>query len=402
MQMKQFGMVALSAGLTALLLQGCLEAPSSVSENQPQSEAIAAQSVAAIAAGPDLVFTSARVTRYSSTGYTYTYTIKNQGTVNIADLYSVSIQNFYSANTIFNDAGDVAAGGSILGVHVGLAAGASYSGSFKSSGPLPAGMNYVTFKIDWGNAVAETNETNNTSALLVRPDLVFTTASVTGSSAAGFTYSYTIKNQGGDTIPDLYNVSIQNFYSTNTIFNDAGDVAAGGSILGVHVGLPPNATYSGTFHSSGALPAGMNYLTFKIDWGNAVAELNENNNTYALLVRPDLQFTSAVITARTANQVKYSYTIKNTGTVAIPDLYNVSIQNFYSVNTVFNDAGDVAAGGSILGVHVALAAGASYSGTFAASGAVPAGFPYLTFKIDWGNSVTESNENNNTVALLIP
>jgi subtilase family serine protease len=88
--------------------------------------------------------------------------------------------------------------------------------------------------------------------------------------------------------------------------------------------------------------------------------------------------------------------------VAIPDLYNVSIQNFYSANTVFNDAGDVPAGGSILGVHVALAAGATYSGSFFASGTVPAGTPYLTAKIDWGNLIAEANESNNTFAALIP
>ncbi len=400
--MKKFGLYALSLGFSSLLLQGCFETPTSVSEDQTQNEPVLAKAAAVAAAGPDLLFTIAKVTGSTATGFNYSYTIKNQGTVAIPDLYNVSIQNFYSANTVFNDAGDVAAGGSILGVHVALAAGASYSGNFHSSGALPAGLNYLTFKIDWGNIVAESNESNNTYALLVRPDLSFTVAAVTGSTATGFNYSYTIRNNGTVAIADLYNVSIQNFYSANTVFNDAGDVAAGGSILGVHVALAAGASYSGNFHSSGALPAGLNYLTFKIDWGNIVAESNESNNTYALLVRPDLQFISAVITARTATQVRYSYTIRNNGTVAIADLYNVSIQNFYSANTIFNDAGDVAAGGSILGVHVALAAGASYSGTFYSSGAVPSGLPYLTFKIDWGNIVAESNENNNTVARLIP
>ncbi len=113
----------------------------------------------------------------------------------------------------------------------------------------------------------------------------------------------------------------------------------------------------------------------------------------------DLRFTGISITSRTATQVNYTYTIRNDGTVTIPSLYNVSIQNFYSANTIFNDAGDVAAGGSILGVNRSLAPGESYTGTFAAYGAVPAGKPYITAKIDWGNIVDESNENNNTVAI---
>ena len=394
--MNRNGIYALTFGLSSLLLQGCFETP--VSNEEPAL----ATAAAIAAAAPDLIFTNAAITAATASGFNYSYTIKNQGTAGIADLYNVSIQNFYSANTVFNDAGDAPAGGSILGVHVALAAGASYSGTFHASGALPAGMNYLTFKIDWGGIVPESNETNNTRALLARADLRFTVAAVTGSSASGVTYSYTIRNQGGVGIADLYNVSIQNFYSANTIFNDAGDVAAGGSILGVHVALAAGASYSGTFHSSGAIPAGKPYLTFKIDWGDIVAESNETNNTYALLVQPDLLFASAVITAHTATQVKYNYTIKNNGTIAIADLYNVSIQNFYSANTVFNDAGDVAAGGSILGVHVALAAGATYSGSFYGSGAVPAGMNYLTFKIDWGSIVAESNEGNNTQALAIP
>jgi subtilase family serine protease len=248
----------------------------------------------------------------------------------------------------------------------------------------------------------ETTEATAAATAAASADLVFTSAVITSQTATQINYSYTIRNVGTVTVPNLYNVSIQNFYSANTVFNDAGDAPAGGSIIGVTQALAPGQTFSGTFHASGAVPAGMAYLTFKIDWGNIVTESNETNNTYALAVLPDLVFTSAVITARTATQVRYDYTIRNNGGAAIPSLYNVSIQNFYSANTVFNDAGDVPAGGSILGVGQGLAPGQSYSGSFYSSGAVPAGMAYLTFKIDWGGLVTESNESNNTVALLIP
>ncbi len=236
-----------------------------------------------------------------------------------------------------------------------------------------------------------------------QPDLVFTSFTITSRTSTNINYSYTIKNNGTATIPSLYNVSIQNFYSANTIFNDAGDVAAGGRILAVSQSLAPGASYSGTFSASGAVPAGMYYLTTKIDWGGIVAESNENNNTNAVYIAlPDLTISNLTITSRTATQVLYSYTITNTGTATISSLYNVSIQNFYSANTIFNDTGDVAAGGRILAVSQSLAPGASYSGTYYASGAVPAGMYYLTTKIDWGGIVTESNEDNNTIAVLIP
>jgi subtilase family serine protease len=399
--MKKSGIYAVALGLSSLFFQGCFEAPNSAEADRGK-ETTEATAAATAAASADLVFTSAVITSQTATQINYAYTIRNVGTVTVPNLYNVSIQNFYSANTVFNDAGDAPAGGSIIGVTQALAPGQTFSGTFHASGAVPAGMAYLTFKIDWGNIVAESNESNNTRALSILPDLRFTTAAVTSITATGVNYSYTIRNQGTTTVPDLYNVSIQNFYSANTVFNDAGDVAAGGSILGVHQSLAPGQSYSGTFHSSGAIPAGMGYLTFKIDWGNIVTESNESNNTYALSVLPDLAFTSAVITARTATQVRYDYTIRNNGGAAIPSLYNVSIQNFYSANTVFNDAGDVPAGGSILGVGQGLAPGQSYSGSFYASGAVPAGMAYLTFKIDWGGFVTESNESNNTVALIIP
>ncbi len=235
-----------------------------------------------------------------------------------------------------------------------------------------------------------------------KPDLIFTAATVTQRTSSKITYSYTIKNNGTATIDNLYNVCIQNFYSSNTIFNDSNDVAAGGSILGVNRSLAPGQTYTGTFYSLVSVPTGMNYLTFKIDWSQSVSELNENNNTRALSLLADLAFTNVTITSKTSNQVNYTYTIKNIGGNTVPNLYNVSIQNFYSANTVFNDTGDVASGGSILAINRSLAPGETYTGTFAAYGSIPSTARYVTGKIDWGNIVTETSEYNNTFARLIP
>jgi hypothetical protein len=118
--------------------------------------------------------------------------------------------------------------------------------------------------------------------------------------------------------------------------------------------------------------------------------------------KPDLVFTNAEITARTSSQVAYSYTIKNSGGTTIPNLYNVTIQNFYSENTIFNDAGDIAAGGRIIGVNKSLAPGESYSSTYYSSGEVPVGKNNLIFKIDYSNSIDESDETNNTQSFSLP
>jgi hypothetical protein len=127
--MKKISYSVPALGLAAGLLAGCLQSPEA-----PEAGKTMATAAATAAALPDLIFTSAAVVSTTPTQVNYSYTIRNVGTVGIPDLYNVSIQNFYSANAIFNDAGDVAAGGSILGVHVALAAGAAYSGTFHSSG----------------------------------------------------------------------------------------------------------------------------------------------------------------------------------------------------------------------------------------------------------------------------
>lgn len=117
---------------------------------------------------------------------------------------------------------------------------------------------------------------------------------------------------------------------------------------------------------------------------------------------PDLGFTNVAITSRTDTEINFAYTIKNIGGGTIPSLYDMCIQSIYSANTTFLDSGDKGAGGGILAVDQPLAPGESYSGTFAAYGAVPSGMLYIMGQIDWGNYVTESDENNNTFAAVYP
>ena len=111
------------------------------------------------------------------------------------------------------------------------------------------------------------------------------------------------------------------------------------------------------------------------------------------------------------NRVQYSWTITNVGTGAVnldgptaANSDNLSVQAMVSKDTVFGNAGDVPAGGTIIGVSPLgnLAPGASKSGTFTAT--VQANLtqlPHLILKVDPGNAVAELNENNNTAAVGI-
>jgi hypothetical protein len=125
-------------------------------------------------------------------------------------------------------------------------------------------------------------------------DLIVTELTVTSWTAAGIAYSYTIMNIGdepvnldGPTDSELDNVDVQAFLSFDTVFNNAGDVAAGGTILGLSpLGyLDPGDTFSGSFSATPQTdPCSMPYLVLKVDWSNGVVEADETNNTLATLI----------------------------------------------------------------------------------------------------------------------
>lgn len=527
---------------------------------------------AVVAAGrPDLSFTAVSLTSKASNRVNYSYTIRNNGTVAIADIAPVSIQNYWSADTVFNNTGDIAGGGAILGVTKALGPGESHSGTFHATGAIPDGMVYLTLKVDWGDTVKESNEANNTAYrkvlvapvakagadttvaagsvarlhgtssdafgtvvktewkigaaayVVASPDTNFTAPAVGDTSIVcifrvtdddGLTHQDSktvtvspstdadlraLAPSSGTLSPTFarattaYALSVGNSVSSLTITPTASNAAAairvngtavasgspsvslalavGANTVAVEVtaqsGLKKTYTVTATRAASSvntlqaltatagtlspAFAAGT--LTYAVSASStttritptvtagsnatvrvngvavatgsasaaislpagatttipiAVTAQNGSVRTYNIAFTvpgsglADLVITSAAITTVSATRIEYSYTIRNSGGATIPSLSSVSIQNFYSANNVFNDAGDVAAGGAILNVNKALAPGESHTGTFAASGAPGTSMNYLTWKIDWGDDVEESNENNNTVALPLP
>lgn len=126
---------------------------------------------------------------------------------------------------------------------------------------------------------------------------------------------------------------------------------------------------------------------------------------------PDLIISSLSAKFIAPNKVQYSWTITNIGTGPVnldgptpANSDNLSVQAMVSKDTVFGNAGDVPAGGTIIGVSPLgnLAPGASRNGSFTAT--VQANFtqlPHLVLKVDPSNAVAELNENNNTAAVGI-
>ena len=134
-----------------------------------------------------------------------------------------------------------------------------------------------------------------------KPDLIVTSLIVTSYSPTAIYYDYTIKNIGdapadlyGQTQPDIHQVAVQGFLSQDTVFNNAGDIAAGGVVVTNPGGyLAPGESLSGSWscgwNSPTVDPSVRPYLTLKVDWdssgGDNLEEIDETNNTFATFIQ---------------------------------------------------------------------------------------------------------------------
>jgi len=119
---------------------------------------------------PDLIVAELSVLSYDEELNTiaYSFTIQNVGTA-AADGDLVAVQAFVSADAIFNNGNDLAAGGTYLFPSPGLLyPGDTFSATFSSGIPdgdfTVAAYPYLVMMVDWAEAVVESDETNNTRA----------------------------------------------------------------------------------------------------------------------------------------------------------------------------------------------------------------------------------------------
>ncbi len=158
----------------------------------------------------------------------------------------------------------------------------------------------------------------------------------------------------------------------------------------------------------------MKYFCFLIGllfWINN-SQLSRDNSYNIDFNCSDLIISELKIDSFSTNKITYSFGIKNIGIIpAILDgpteaqYDNVGFQAFLSSDTIFNNAGDIPAGGSILGFSPLgnlEADGTVFRGDFSASVSVDTlTHPYLTIQIDWSGKIDECNENNNIFYVLI-
>jgi subtilase family serine protease len=237
-----------------------------------------------IVIGPDLFLSSLSAPATGGAGLPVdvTDTTKNQGSGSAA----ASRTAFYlSANEALG-AGDVLLGSRPVGVLL-----PNSSSTIKTTltipGGTPAGRYYIIAVADDGGAVPETNEANNTRAVLIglSPDLIVssmtvfpTTISSSGAGGSQIKVTETTRNQGAGT---AITTTTKYYVSTNSTFDASADVwlasravpllVTGASSAGPQtaVTIPPG-TASGNY-----------YILAVADADNTLAESNENNNVTA-------------------------------------------------------------------------------------------------------------------------
>ena len=350
----------------------------------------------AVQVGADLAVSAFSAPSGAGAGvpFTVTDTTVNRG----GGTAAASSTGYYLSADSALDAGDALVGARSVPV---LGPGASSVGS--ASVTLPAGTApgtyYLIARADAGDAVAESQETNNVSArvLQVGPDLWGAALSAPAAVGAGvpFTVSQTTANQGGGPA----GASTTAFYLSSNTTWDAADVPLGSR------GVPALAA-GGSSAASTSLalpadtPAGTYYLLARVDDGQAVAESLEGNNVASALLRvgADLRVSSLTVPAGVGAGTPFTVSDTTTNAGAGPAAGSTT-RYYFSADAVL-DPGDAALGDRAVG---ALAAGASQSGS--ATVTIPAGTPagsyYLLARADDGQAVGESDEANNVLARAV-
>ena len=329
---------------------------------------------------------------------------KNQGS---ASAGSFVIAFHLSTNTAYGDGDDVAfaATRTVGSLAVGATSTASTSLTVPASTPL--GTYYICANADNNNTVVEGNETNNslctsTTVQVTRPDLIVTAVtpnSGTVSSTATLSVTDSVKNQG---IVSAGSSKVGYSLSVDTTYGNGDDIAIATTrtIASLAAGATNTATTTLTIPAT--TPPGTYYVCAKADSAGAVTELDETNNTLCSGVtvsvpQSDL-IMSAVSTTATVLAPGGTLTLPNTAKNqgAFP-AGNFLVAFDLSPTASYTDAGAVAF--TTTRSVTSLAAGASSTATTVLT--IPTttslGTYYVCAMADSANTVSESNETNNSL-----
>ena len=345
-----------------------------------------------ISIGSDLAVTA--FTAPASGGAGMSLTLNDSTTNQGGGSVGPTTTRFYLSTDSFLDGNDTPLGSRAVPA---LLAGAVSSAPTTVTIPTGiVGTYYLLARADADDTVAETAETNNMAARSVQigSDLSVPSITAPAKAAAGssIVVTDTTTNQGGGDA----SASTIAFYLSTTSAGNAADVLLDGSraVPPLAPGTSSTGTTSVTIAAGPA--AGTFYIIAKADFGNAVPETNETNNTRSrsISIGPDLTFSSlslSPITVAAGGTLTVSDTVTNQGAgIAAP-----STTRFYLSTNSALDASDIAlAPGRAV---VQLSSGAISPGSTSVTiplDTAPRTY-YVIAQADSDGVVAESAENNN-------
>ncbi len=273
---------------------------------------------------------------------------------------------------------------------------------------LVAGDYYLFAKADADNTVLESNENNNLISKLIivtKPDLLISNLTIPASAVGGegFYLDYTLTNEGS-TGADWY-CSTTKFYLSTDKTLDANDTYLTNEYT-LSLGGGESQTSSVYIPLSDNLKPDTYYIIVQADSENEVEESNENNNivSQAITLTPplqsDLTITDLVApdSVNTGSSLNISYTLRNQGRSGTGWPFNFT--KFYLSKDDTLDSADVE-----IGSDSAEEINPGTAQTRNISLEIPVKFRgdtyYLFAKVDPGEYIVESNENNNTASKII-
>jgi subtilase family serine protease len=350
-----------------------------------------------VAAQPDLTLRNVTAGSTGTAPFTWAARVSNDGAATV-NVKNVAIAAFYSSDATAG--GDTAAcGGVVSSAKLLLAPGQWHDVAFACSALPPAGTTHLVVRVDGPNAVAEADETNNTTIIeLGSADLVIDSIALEQPDIS-YAHSWTaVIDNIGDRSVDLSQVIVQGFYSADTIVDGLDAGACGTTATGT---LAPNATAAVLVSCSAAPGVEHVYLIAVVDIGEQVAESNEANNQAALLLPgSDLHVQDVVLAPRvTPAALIYGVRVENLGPEPV-DIAPTAVRGWFSVDNVI-DASDLSAGWwTDFPSPVVLAFGQSTTVSLGAE--LPsAAYKYLIVEVDADHVLAERDESNNVFVLAL-
>ncbi len=267
---------------------------------------------------------------------------------------------------------------------------------------LVPGSYYLGAIADTGNRVAETNENNNSGVgnqINVVSDIDLVTTSVSGplggSPSQPISITIGIKNQGSIGAGEHYVTAYFSIDSTITV----GDTELGSVYVN---NLGAGAQQTVTLNTT--IPTSLNgsyYIGAIADSRSRVSESNENNNSLAgnqisvASAMPDLVLTSVSGPANgnQGQQIQTTVLVKNQGTVN---------SGGFDVGVYLSLDAAITTSDTLVGSYYVNSLAAGVQQTVPINCTIPSTLTPGTYSLgataDSGNSVAESNENNNSLA----